>query len=120
VRYVLPAVLLALTPLIGMVSQPVPGHSFGLFAEAGSGAGVGQQGTGTVSPEKPPRPAFGDIDGDGDIDRDDLNILIKDINKSVGESKCGDVCDIHIDGMINTEDLHKLKEYCTRPDCATK
>ena len=92
----------------------------GRLADTGTAPGAGQREAGTADPAKPQPPPFGDIDGDGDIDQDDINILVKDLNKSVGESRCGNACDIHIDGMISTEDLHKLKEYCTRPNCATK
>jgi hypothetical protein len=61
-----------------------------------------------------------DLDGDNDIDRDDLNILLKDRNKSVSDSSCGTACDLDGDGMITGLDARKLVLLCTRPRCATE
>lgn len=56
-----------------------------------------------------------DIDGDGDVDRDDINI----IKSHHGEpaSVCPE-CDIDGDGVIKVRDARKLVEMCTRPKCA--
>jgi hypothetical protein len=61
-----------------------------------------------------------DLDGDNDIDRDDLNILLKDRNKSVSDSSCGTACDLDGDGIITALDARKLVLLCTRPRCATE
>ena len=65
-------------------------------------------------------PEPGDLDGDGDVDRDDLNILLADRNKSVSESTCGAACDLDGDGVITGLDARKLVLLCTRPRCATE
>lgn len=62
----------------------------------------------------------GDLDHDGDVDRDDLNILLLDRNKSVSNSACGEPCDFDGDGVITGLDARKLVLLCTRPRCATE
>lgn len=62
----------------------------------------------------------GDLDGDGDIDQDDINTLLRDRNKSVNQSACGAPCDLDNDGKITALDARKLTLLCTRPRCATK
>ena len=62
----------------------------------------------------------GDLDGDGDVDKNDLNILLADRNKSVGDSSCGEPCDLDGDGMITGLDARQLTLLCTRPRCATE
>jgi hypothetical protein len=59
-----------------------------------------------------------DYDGDGDTDEYDLNILLADQGKQVGESRCGTPCDLDGDGMITALDAKKLSLLCTRPRCA--
>lgn len=62
----------------------------------------------------------GDIDCDGDVDRDDLDILISERNKTVPESDCGAKCDLDGDGRITGLDARKLVALCTRPNCSTQ
>ena len=62
---------------------------------------------------------LGDLDGDGDVDQDDLNILLRDRNKSVSQSACGARCDLNGDGVIDALDARILVTLCTRPRCAT-
>jgi subtilase family serine protease len=62
----------------------------------------------------------GDLDGDCDVDRDDLNILLLDRNKSVEDSSCGEPCDLDNDGVITVLDARKLILLCTRPRCVTE
>lgn len=62
----------------------------------------------------------GDIDGDGDVDNNDLNILLQDRNKTVANSACGIKCDLDCDGKITVLDGRVLATVCTRPKCATR
>jgi protocatechuate 3,4-dioxygenase beta subunit len=60
----------------------------------------------------------GDFDGDGDVDRNDLSILLQDRNRTVEASNCGSACDLDGDGMITALDARKLFLLCTRTRCA--
>jgi hypothetical protein len=62
----------------------------------------------------------GDIDGDGDIDRDDLEILLRDRGRSLNQSACGARCDLNGDGKITGLDVRELIQLCSRPNCATE
>jgi len=62
----------------------------------------------------------GDIDADGDVDRDDLMILLQDRNKQVEDSTCGVACDLNEDNRISALDARKLVTLCTRFRCATQ
>jgi hypothetical protein len=62
----------------------------------------------------------GDFDIDSDVDRDDMDILLIDRNKSVGDSACGSACDLDGDGFITGLDLRMLVLLCTRDRCATE
>jgi len=59
----------------------------------------------------------GDLDNDGDVDQNDLNILLTYRNQSA--SACPE-CDIDGDGIITVLDARKLVLMCTRPRCATE
>ena len=58
----------------------------------------------------------GDFDGDYDIDRDDINILLSYRNMPASSFPEGD---IDGDGKITVLDARKLMLRCTRPRCAT-
>ena len=61
-----------------------------------------------------------DFDKDDDVDRDDLDMLLRDQGKSVKESRCGSHCDLNQDGTITPEDARMLEPYCSRPGCVTE
>ena len=57
----------------------------------------------------------GDLDSDGDIDLNDLNLLRSKFGQAVGPA---DPYDMNGDGTINVLDLRKAITLCTRPSCA--
>ncbi|RKY41468.1 MAG: hypothetical protein DRP81_08385, partial [Candidatus Omnitrophota bacterium] len=59
----------------------------------------------------------GDLDGDGDVDLDDINILLTYRNQPASACPEGD---IDGDGVITVLDARKLILMCTRPRCATE
>jgi hypothetical protein len=59
----------------------------------------------------------GDIDGDGDVDRDDLKLI--QAARNTPASGSNDPLDLDGDGMITGLDARKLILLCTRPRCAT-
>ena len=61
-----------------------------------------------------------DLDGDQDVDRDDLDLLLHDQGKLVSESHDGTHCDFDQDGKITSNDVQMLAVFCTRPQCATQ
>jgi hypothetical protein len=59
----------------------------------------------------------GDLDHDGDVDRNDLNLLLAARNTQA--SGPSDPRDLDGDGVITVLDGRKLTLLCTRPACAT-
>jgi len=59
----------------------------------------------------------GNYDGDADVDRNDLSILMG--YRDMPASECP-TCDLDGDGMITSLDGRKLILMCTRPYCATE
>ena len=59
----------------------------------------------------------GDLDGDGDIDRNDLNILLSHRDQPASECIA---CDLDGDGTITVLDARKLVVTCTRPRCSSE
>ena len=77
-----------------------------------------------VAEELSLRPGFeepelipGDLDLDGDVDRDDLTILLASRNQPADGPD--DPKDLDGDGTITGLDARKLTQLCTRPRCAT-
>lgn len=63
-------------------------------------------------------PLRGDLNGDGDVDQNDLNAILKALNtSSTGQ---GDPRDLNNDGQINALDARILTTLCSRPHCATQ
>jgi hypothetical protein len=59
----------------------------------------------------------GDLNGDSDVDRDDLTIILSYRNDDA--SYCPE-CDMDHDGVITALDARKLVMLCTRPRCAVE
>ncbi len=58
-----------------------------------------------------------DLDGDGDVDSDDIKIVTNALNTVASAL---DQRDVNGDGIINALDARALTLQCTRPACATK
>ena len=63
-------------------------------------------------------PLVGDIDLNGTVDQNDLNLVLAARNKAA--SGPNDLRDLDGDGMITALDARKLTTLCTRVRCATK
>jgi hypothetical protein len=63
-------------------------------------------------------PLLGDIDLDGDVDTDDLNLLMAGRNTAATDAN--DLRDLDGDGMITLLDARKLTLLYTRPRGATR
>lgn len=59
--------------------------------------------------------AEGDIDGDSDVDRDDLFFILRERNTPVDDSICKVPCDLNVDGKITVKDGRILMKKCTHP-----
>jgi dockerin type I repeat protein len=64
-----------------------------------------------------PKSIRGDLNGDGQVDRDDLNIILVALNTTATGSF--DARDLNKDGVINKLDVNILRTLCTLPNCAT-
>ena len=62
----------------------------------------------------------GDFDNDGDVDSDDLNILLADRDKTVADSACGLSCDLDGDYRITGRDAEQLTRLCAGKQCRVK
>ncbi len=58
----------------------------------------------------------GDLNNDGRIDQDDLNILLDALNTTA--TRPADARDLNNDGKIDALDLRILTTLCTKPRCA--
>lgn len=58
----------------------------------------------------------GDLNGDGRVDRDDLNVLMSWLNTPA--TTTDDARDLNHDGVINALDARILVTLCTNPGCA--
>lgn len=63
-------------------------------------------------------PALGDIDGDGDVDNNDLNLVLAARNQPA--SGANDLRDLDGNSKIDALDARKLTTLCTRPRCAVQ
>jgi hypothetical protein len=64
------------------------------------------------------RRAPGDLNGDGRVDRHDMNMLNRDLGKRVADSDCGESCDLDGDGKITAKDLDLMSQACDSADCS--
>jgi amidase len=63
-------------------------------------------------------PKLGDVDGDGDVDNNDLNLILAARNTLA--TSVNDLRDVNGDGKIDALDTRILTTLCTRPRCATQ
>jgi hypothetical protein len=69
-------------------------------------------------PASPPEPIDGDLDADGDVDRDDVMIVF--VARGTTADGPDDPRDVDGDGLITVGDGRLLVLKCTRPRCATE
>jgi len=63
-------------------------------------------------------PLLGDVDLDGDVDKDDVNLIIAARNTLANGPN--DLRDLNGDGKLDVLDARKASLLCTRPLCATR
>ena len=59
----------------------------------------------------------GDVDGDGDVDRNDIVLIVAALNTP---ASVDDPRDINGDGFITILDVRQASQLCTRPGCAVE
>jgi hypothetical protein len=91
--------------------------SFSYTIEDGNGGSATATVTVTVNPVNDDR-LVGDVDGDGDVDRDDINLI--SAARNTPATGPDDPRDLDGDGMITGLDARKAVLECTRPRCATQ
>lgn len=64
-----------------------------------------------------PKASRGDLDGDGDVDQDDVNIILS--FRGASATAPADARDLNNDGIIDDLDVAIIKTLCTRPNCST-
>ena len=62
----------------------------------------------------------GDINGDGQVNRADLDLLLTNVGKRAEGSSCGLLCDVDGDGRISVLDARKLILMCNTAGCASQ
>lgn len=93
----------------------------GLVTAIGPGSAVIIVRHGTVSFDvrvSVPDTMVGDLDGDGDVDQDDVNVILSALNMPARSQY--DPRDLDRDRKITTLDARKLVLLCTRPRCAVQ
>jgi hypothetical protein len=59
------------------------------------------------------------VDGDGDVDNGDLRACRQCRGMEVSEGNTAqELCDIDGNRQIDAQDIDKMREQCTRPECA--
>ena len=91
--------------------------SFSYTIDDGYGGSASATVTVTVEAGNPCQ-LFGDVDCDGDVDRDDIGLISAARNTPASSPQ--DRRDLDGDGMITALDARKAVLECTRPRCATQ
>jgi hypothetical protein len=100
----------ATTPKPTFTPNTAGGYTFNLTVNDGASDSAPDSVTITV-------PKLGDIDRDGDVDNNDLNLILAARNTPA--SGPNDLCDLNGDLKIDALDARKFTLLCTRPRCAT-
>lgn len=64
-----------------------------------------------------PKAIPGDLDADGEVDQDDLNLLLDFVRLGVFPTGPFDARDLNHDGVIDQLDVAQLQGLCTQPPC---
>ena len=93
----------------------VPGKGGARYVAVQDGEGKTQITVDLDTGESLPMP--GDLDGDNDVDKDDLNILRASFGQPASNSD--DPLDLDGDGRITVLDFRRIVSLCTRTQCST-
>ena len=96
-----------------LLNLPVGKHVFKAVATDSSGS----QNQAEMTVEVQPKSLIGDLDIDGDVDRDDVRLF----STAVRTNSITDVAyDFNKDGLVNSNDVRGIALLCTRSGCATQ
>jgi hypothetical protein len=92
----------------------------GFLTAVGPGAttvSVSYKNLNVIMPVTVPKSIPGDLDANGAVDQDDLNLLLDFVTLGVSPTGLFDARDLNHDGVIDQADVAQIQSLCTQPPC---